>query len=139
MSRKLKLTPEIQDRICAAIRQGNYQETAAKFAGIGETTFYRWLDEGSKEDSDEIFQQFREAVEKAKADAEVRDISLIDKAATDGSWQAAAWKLERKYPHRWGRVTRTEITGAEGAPLKVEVDAKAELKKLLGLGDDSSV
>jgi hypothetical protein len=93
----------------------------------------------SDEPENQQYRQFREAVEKAKAAAEIRDVVLIDKAAQDGSWQAAAWKLERKFPQKWGRVTRTEITGAEGKPISVEVDAKTELKKLLGLSDDSDV
>ncbi len=28
---------------------------------------------------------------------------IIDKAAADGKWQAAAWKLERRYPSQYGR------------------------------------
>jgi hypothetical protein len=140
MSRPTKLTPEVEERITTAIRAGNYQETAALYAGISETTFYRWMESGlSDEPENQQYRQFREAVEKAKAAAEIRDVVLIDKAAQDGSWQAAAWKLERKFPQKWGRVTRTEITGAEGKPISVEVDAKTELKRLLGLSDDSDV
>ena len=133
-----KLTPETQDRVIQAIKMGNYQETAAAYAGISQSTFYGWLERGRNE-LGSIYSEFLEAVEKAKADSEVRDVALIEKAATDGSWQAAAWKLERKFPQKWGRVTRTEITGAEGKPISVEVDAKTELKRLLGLSDDSDV
>ena len=133
-----KLTPELQDKIVQAIRMGNYVETAVAYAGIHKDTFYNWLQRG-KDEPGSIYADFSDAVEKAKADSEVRDVALIEKAATDGSWQAAAWKLERKFPQKWGRVTRTEITGAEGKPISVEVDAKTELKKLLGLSDDSDV
>jgi transposase len=128
---KTKLTPEVQDRIVAALRAGNYQETAAAYAGISAKTFYEWLNRGeSEEPKEEAFRNFREAVEKAKADAEVRDIALIDKAAHDGSWQAAAWKLERKFPNRWGRVTRTEISGPEGKPVEVRTSVEAILEAL---------
>jgi len=137
MSRQKKLTPEVQDKIVSALRAGNYQETAARYAGIGETTFYRWMEMGEDEEAEEIYREFREAVEKAKADAEVRDVALIDKAAHDGSWQAAAWKLERKFPNKWGRVNRTEISGPDGAPVKVDIDAKASLLQKLGLDADS--
>jgi hypothetical protein len=133
-----KLTAEVQDKIIEAIKMGNYQETAAAYAGIAQSTFYHWMERGRNE-PDSIYSEFMEAVEKAKAQSEVRDVTLIEKAATDGSWQAAAWKLERKFPQKWGRVTRTEITGAEGKPISVEVDAKTELKRLLGLSDDSDV
>jgi len=134
--RQTKLTLEVQDRIVAALRAGNYQETAARYAGISEDTFYEWLRRG-KEEPESAYSEFSEAVEKAKADAEVRDVALIDKAAHDGSWQAAAWKLERKFPNKWGRVNRTEISGPDGAPVKVDIDAKASLLQKLGLDADS--
>jgi transposase len=134
--RQTKLTPEVQDRIVAALRAGNYQETAARYAGISEDTFYEWLKRG-KEEPGSAYSEFSEAVEKAKADAEVRDVALIDKAAHDGSWQAAAWKLERKFPNKWGRVNRTEISGPDGAAVKVDIDAKASLLQKLGLDADS--
>ena len=138
MGRPTKLTPEVQDKIVNALRGGNYQETAAQFAGIDEATFYRWMERGASEDEG-IYCEFRKAVERAKSQAEVRDIALIDKAAQNGSWQAAAWKLERKFPQKWGRVNRTEISGPEGKPLTVEVDAKQALLKKLGLDADSDV
>ena len=34
---------------------------------------------------------------------------MIDNAAIDGTWQAAAWKLERRYPDEWGRRDRLEL------------------------------
>jgi len=136
MSRQTKLTPEVQDKIVSALRAGNYQETAANFAGISKPTFYGWMQRGRTE-PDSIYSVFLDAVEKAKAEAEVRDVTLIDKAARDGSWQAAAWKLERKFPNKWGRVNRTEISGPDGAPVKVDIDAKASLLQKLGLDADS--
>ena len=133
MARTTKLTPEIQDKIVQALLLGNYQETAALYAGIAEATFYGWMERGRNEPGS-IYSEFLEAVEKAKASAEVKDVALIDRASQT-SWQAAAWKLERKFPHKWGRMVRAEVSGPEGAPIKVEVDAKAELKRLLGIVD----
>lgn len=135
MARPTKLTPETQDRIVTALRAGNYQETAARYAGIDGATFYRWMERGTEE-TEGIYSEFCEAVENAKAAAEVRDVALIDLAAQDGSWQAAAWKLERKFPNRWGRVTRTEISGPDGAAVKLEVDARSTLLEKLGLNAD---
>jgi len=133
MARPTKLTPEVQERIITALRAGNYQETAARYAGISEATFYDWMARG-REEPGSAFAEFLEAVEKAKSDAEVRDLYLIDQAAQTGSWQAAAWKLERKFPHKWGRVNRTEISGPEGKPVQVET-MRAELLKTLGVDD----
>jgi transposase len=135
MGRPTKLNQETHDRIVNAIRAGNYQDTAAAYAGIDEATFYRWMERG-REETEGIYCEFRKAVENAKAAAEVRDVALIDRAAQDGSWQAAAWKLERKFPNKWGRVNRTEISGPDGAPVKVEMDAKSALLTKLGLDAD---
>ena len=46
--RPSKLTPEVQEKIVTAIRAGNYAQVAAVYAGIGERTFYRWMERGEK-------------------------------------------------------------------------------------------
>jgi hypothetical protein len=58
------------------------------------------------------FHAFYAAVKRAEADGEMRDLALIAKAAED-NWQAAAWKLERKYPAKWGRkdASKVELSG----------------------------
>jgi hypothetical protein len=43
-----------------------------------------------------------EAVQAAQADAEASLVARMTLAAQRGSWRAAAWLLERKYPERWG-------------------------------------
>jgi transposase len=129
MGKPTKLTPEVQDRLVSAIMAGNYQDTAARYAGVTATTFYNWMTRG-REEGTGIYFEFVEAVEKAKAAAEVKDVALIDRAAQDGSWQAAAWKLERKFPHKWGRVNRTEISGPEGKPVEVRTSVEAILEAL---------
>lgn len=127
MGRPTKLTPEVQERIVTALRAGNYQETAAAYAGIAAPTFYRWMERGADSDDDPIYSEFREAVERARAEAETRNIALIQKAANDGTWQAAAWFLERTAPQRWGRWNRVEVTGRDGGPIEVHHDARESL------------
>ena len=41
--RPVKLTPEIQQRLCDALRAGNTREAAAQYAGIARSTLYEWL------------------------------------------------------------------------------------------------
>jgi hypothetical protein len=102
--RPTKLTPEVQKKIVDAIRAGNYMETAAAYAGISKDTFYRWLKRGARAKSG-IYKNFHDAVEKALAESEVRDVMIIaNAAATD--WKAAAWRLERKFPERWGKKSQ---------------------------------
>jgi len=64
--------------------------------------------------------EFSDALKRAMAECEVRDLGRIEKAAGAGVWQAAAWRLERRYPERWGR-RRVELTGANGGPMEGRV------------------
>ena len=109
--RKTKLTPEVHDKIIAAIRAGNYAKVAAAYAGVGERTYYFWLRRGFEEESG-IYRQFRQAVEKAESEAEVRAVAIIQKHM-EISWQAAMTYHERKYPDRWARRTRIEFRTRE--------------------------
>lgn len=115
MARPTKLNTETQEKIVSAIRAGNYIETAAAYAGIHKSTLYDWLKRGEREKQrvaknpryrikkdEQQFVEFSDAVERALAEAEVRDVAIIGKAAEE-YWQAAAWRLERKFPHKWGR------------------------------------
>jgi hypothetical protein len=108
MARPTKFTPELQKKICDAIRAGAYIETAAAYAGIDKTTLYDWLRRSARDKSG-IYTGFSHAVEKALAEAEMRDLIIIGKAAEE-NWQAAAWRLERKFPDRWGRKDRVSAT-----------------------------
>ena len=45
--------------------------------------------------AEQPYLEFSDAVEKALAQAEVRDVVTVLKAADAGQWQAAAWRLER--------------------------------------------
>lgn len=116
--RKTKLTPERQTKILNAIRAGAYMETAAAAAGVNKETLYAWLKRGNVE-PESIYSAFVEAVHEAQASAELRDVLTLSKAAADGDWRAAAWRLERKFPKRWGLTTKTELTGADGGPVAV--------------------
>lgn len=142
--RPTKLTPEVQEKICSAIRAGNYIETASAYADVAKSTLYEWLKRGQRE-KDRIaknprarirkeeapYVEFSNAVEKALADAEVRDVMLIGKAAEE-NWQAAAWRLERKFPDRWGRRDKfaLEHSGKDGGPIETSHKEELDLSNL---------
>jgi hypothetical protein len=99
------LTPEVADRITALLRAGNYDEVAARGAGIAPRTFREWMQRGAEgAEGDEPYAELRERVEKARAEGEALHVARIAKAAED-DWHASAWFLERSYPGRWGRVS----------------------------------
>lgn len=143
MGRRPILNTEIQTRIVEALSGGNYLDTAAHYAGIAPSTLYNWLDRGRRElsrqqndheprEDEQIYVDFLESVEKARSRAEVQSVALIRKAAMEGTWQAAAWFLERSYPRKWGRMDRHEVTGAEGGAIQLQaVSASALEEKVL--------
>jgi transposase len=100
--RPTKLTPDLQRQVCDALRRGAYVETAAAMAGVSKVTLYGWLKLGAREEEGPHV-EFLNAVEKAQAEAEMRDLDRVDAAAEGGTWQAAAWRLERRSAERWGR------------------------------------
>lgn len=89
-----KLTPDVKERVLQAIRLGATYEHACAFAGIAYDTLWRYRKDPS----------FRREVEKAEGQAVIGWLARIEKAASEGTWQAAAWKLERRYPQLYGRI-----------------------------------
>lgn len=125
--RSTLLTKERQARLLQAVAAGNYVETAARYAGISETTYYRWMQEGGAPGAPAKKRELWEAVRKAEAEAEVRGVVIIQTAAQT-QWQAQAWLLERKYPAKWGR--KQQITGADGGPIQTEdVTQAADMRR----------
>jgi transposase len=131
MARKSKFTPEVQEKILRYLRLGSYVETAAAAAGIARDTFYDWMKRGAK--GEKPYKAFAEAVDQVMAESEARDLAIILKAA-EKNWTAAAWRLERRFPDRYGRHDRTKIDAKIDVEGKVEVAADEQLLgKLAGL------
>lgn len=114
--RPSKLTPEVQAELVKWIKAGNYIETAARLVGVSKRSVFTWLEKGDGQKRGR-YAEFSRAVRGAMAEAEARLILLIDKSANT-DWKAAAWRLERQYPDRWGRQTKHEVTGAGGGPIQ---------------------
>src|SRR5262249_28454299 len=109
LGRPSKFTPEREGRLLDALRAGNTRSAACQYAGISDETFARWLAR---------YVDFVEAVKSAAPPAEVPMVARIAHAAQDGTWQAAAWWLERRRPDDYGRRDR------------VDVELKLQLKRL---------
>jgi len=133
MPPQLKLTEERVTAILDALRLGVTQENAARYAGIHPSTYYRWLEEGGSDNAAPEFREFKVSVEKARAEAEVRNVAIIADAAKRGTWQAAAWFLERSMPKDWSATRKTELTGADGGPVSVSVDTETLESRLSAL------
>ena len=111
---KPKRTPEAGERILRALRAGMSFGQAARLGGISDVTLVDWR----KHDPD-----FADACEKARCEMELMMLALIEKAAVSGQWQAAAWKLERIFPERYGRkfqpITMAQEEPAGDSPGKI--------------------
>lgn len=132
MGRPTKLTPERHKQIVDLVRAGNYPEIAAQAAGINAATYYRWMQKG--EDGTAPYGEFREAIKEAQGTAEAHAVAIIRKAALDGTWQAAAWFLERSKAERWRRKENVELTGKDGGPVRQQVvgdEQRAEVTALI--------
>jgi hypothetical protein len=124
------LTTDVHKRIVEAVRLGAHFEEAGAAAGISRSTLHRWLARGDATNAPQRFRTFLEAVRQAEAEHELEALRSIDRAAAAGDRRAQAWKLERRYPARWGRQTRHELTGPEGEPLAVRQEDSWDTAKL---------
>lgn len=143
--RPSKATDEVFKKITDAVKAGVWIEQAAHLASIHPSTLYDWVSKGERaremeeitgkamSDADLRLAEFSESLKRARAEAEARNVSLIQKAAQDGTWQAAAWYLERSAPQRWGRRDRMEVTGKEGGSIEVSISSADLEQKVLTL------
>jgi transposase len=104
--RPTKLSQAVTATVVRYLKDGAYIETACAASGVSKTRLYEWLKQARDDDElgleDTPHQEFRDAVEEALALAELRDLETVSKAAKKGNWTAAAWRLERRNPKRWG-------------------------------------
>lgn len=49
-------------------------------------------------------------IKKAESQAEAKAVDIIHQIAEEGTFQAAAWYLERKFPKKWGRQDKSTVT-----------------------------
>ena len=127
MARKSKLTQELIKEAYKLVAAGNYIKDVYPILGIDESTWYRWLSEGEKAKSG-LKREFYETIKKAEKDAIARNVALIQRAAQDGNWQAAAWWLERKYFEDWGRKDKVDLS-ADKDGFKIVVEYVDEREK----------
>lgn len=125
MARPTKYTPERVKKIIDAIKVGATHELAASYAGINQDTLTDWK---------KRYSDFSDAIKEAEGGAAIKWLALIDKAAVK-TWQAAAWKLERRYPESYGRTVvdqrnSTTVEDLSKMPIE-ELEALAKKRGLL--------
>lgn len=123
MPRKpIELDDARRRRLLAALEAGATIKMAAAAAGVSEDTLSRWRKAGPDLEAD---------MQQAEAAGAVRALGVIQQAAASGTWQAAAWLLERRYPGEYGR----RVPKVDEAPdmIRSYLDASLErFNKLYG-------
>jgi|10_taG_2_1085330.scaffolds.fasta_scaffold00470_26 hypothetical protein len=99
MGRPSKLTEERRRTIVGALRAGATWDIACRLAKVHRSTAHRWAAKGSQAKSGE-YRDFHDEVKHAEAVSAVGGLQVIQAAAKDGTWQAAAWLLERRHGYR---------------------------------------
>jgi hypothetical protein len=87
------LSPEVAERLVNMLRAGNTVIASTKAVGIARQSFGVWMRRGGR--GEQPYARFRERVEQARAEAEVRHVTQIA-AAAGQDWRAATWMLERQ-------------------------------------------
>ena len=120
--RKTKLSPDLQKRLLDAIAAGNYIHTACAAVGIGESTYFKWLERGRAGESP--YREFMEALTRAEQQAIVSLVKIVRSHAI-GDWRAAAFLLERRQKKDWGRHETLDAT----VTTKLDEDLERRLLK----------
>lgn len=126
------------ERLLNGLRLGHFVEEACQHANISKQTYYRWLKEGEALDEkttpltedEQAIKDLSDAIKAAELAGQSAALDVIRTAASRGTWQAAAWFLERRNK-KWSN--RTEITGPDGGPVQtITVDEVDEqLRRLI--------
>lgn len=97
------------ETIVESIRKGNSKANSFRLAGISVEAGTEWLQYGRERPEEyPYYAKLYEDVEQALAEYEASRVSLVTTAADTGTWQAAAWWLERRNPDEWGRHDRVK-------------------------------
>src|SRR5439155_15226127 len=84
------LNAQLQRKICSLLAQGHTVSAVCGAVGIGERTFYDWL-----EKRPHFSQVATRAIGQSK-------IALLDKLRLSDDWRAQAFLLERRWPSEFG-------------------------------------
>tara|TARA_R110002110_G_scaffold407463_1_gene628372 strand:- start:775 stop:1251 length:477 start_codon:yes stop_codon:yes gene_type:complete len=91
-------TPRVRKKLSFALRQGATYELAAQYAGVHRSTLFNWIKYAKA--GDPKYLNVLDAIKAAEAFCAIDCLEVITQSAASGSWQSAAWLLERRYGYR---------------------------------------
>src|SRR5262245_52750464 len=107
---RYQLTPEIEKRILAGIRQGAYTAIAVEAAGIPRRVFRQWLRSG-----EEPFRELRDKVREARAQARMwAEIAVAEKDPR--FWLRYGPGREKPGSPGWSAPVKATVKNQRNAP-----------------------
>jgi hypothetical protein len=112
-----KLTPELQERFCAAVAGAMFLGRACKLCEISTDAFESWCTKGRK--GIQPYKDFVDAFEKAEVECEAFLVRLVMDAAP-GDYRAALAMLKARFPTRWSdHAAKLEVFGPTGSEIRI--------------------
>lgn len=96
-----------------AVRTGAPWYMAAAAGGVSKATLMDWKARGRA--GEQPFADFLDRLQRSEAEGAVAVLGIIQDAAKGGTWQAAAWILERRYPKQFA-LRKPEPQGVAVTP-----------------------
>jgi hypothetical protein len=111
----------VREDLIENLRTGMTIEAACLLAGIGRTTYYRWLDEDEK---------WADECKSAVRFAEAVLLERVKQLAMDKmDWRAFAWILEKRFPDDYGKRQELKVESTQSSDGTAEVLAMLEQVK----------
>ena len=98
-----KITDEHLTIVETALSKGFPYAMIADLLGVAKSTLSRYLTANP---------HIVERLKKAESLHITRALEVIDRAAEKGTWQAAAWRIERRAQEHFGQQSRVQVGGA---------------------------
>ena len=122
--RKTKLNSEVQKGIVEAIQKGAFDWVATQSQGIGQSTFYRWLEAGAQ--GNRYYWEFWEDVQQARAQARKQaEIRVYEENPL--SWLRLG--PGRTRPGEPGWTESLALTGGDGGSISITIADLAKMAK----------
>ena len=116
-----KAQSKVREDLIENLRTGMTIEAACLLAGIGRTTYYRWLDEDEK---------WADECKSAVRFAEAVLLERVKQLAMDKmDWRAFAWILEKRFPDDYGKRQELKVESTQSSDGTAEVLAMLEQVK----------
>lgn len=140
----IKLNDEMIAKMIPMLQAGNYAVVVCQAVGISEPTYYDYIKRGEaglkagETPGDNLFVKFITSIKEAESVAEMRNVNNIQRASQD-TWQASAWFLERKHYKRWGAKQQVEVTGKDGGAIETDTARERIERKLNKLANTAGI